>query len=220
MAPEDLDTREPQSSTTGVRIGVFVCDCGSNIAGVIDVLEVVEYAKTIDDVVLAEEGKWICAVDYLTKIKEYIAEHDLNRVVVACCTPRTHEPTFKATLKEAGLNPFLLEFVSIREQSSWVHQNEPELATEKAKDLVYMGIAKARLLEPGSELRIPVGETCLVLGGGLELALWGGVHLLAKGGFQLLLNGHVELLQLGVQRLDPGLGLDQLGGLGREGNWD
>lgn len=150
------------------RVGVFVCDCGSNIAGVVDVPSVVEYAKTLDDVVFADEGKWICSVDYLSKIKEFVKEHDLNRVVVACCTPRTHEPTFKSTVKEGGLNPYLLEFVSIREQSSWVHKSDPVKATDKAKDLVRMGVAKARLLEPAEETRLSVGKDCLVVGGGIS----------------------------------------------------
>jgi heterodisulfide reductase subunit A len=100
----------------GNRIGVFVCDCGSNIAATVNVPSVADYAETLDDVVFVDEGKWICSVDFLAKIKEYVTEHELDRVVVACCTPRTHEPTFKATVKEAGLNPYLLEFVSIREQ--------------------------------------------------------------------------------------------------------
>ena len=149
------------------RVGVFVCNCGTNIGGVINVADVVKYASQLDGVVFAEEGKWICSVDYLSKIKENIEEHKLNRVVVACCTPRTHEPTFKSTIKEAGLNPYLLEFVSIREQSSWVHKNNPKLATEKAKDLVRMGVAKAILLEPGEDIRISVGKNCLIIGGGL-----------------------------------------------------
>lgn len=151
-----------------IRVGVFVCDCGTNIGGVVDVPEVVEYAKTLDNVVFADEGRWICSVDYLSKIKEFIAEHKLNRVVVACCTPRTHEPTFKSTVKEAGLNPYLLEFVSIREQCSWVHRSNPAKATEKAKELVRMGVAKARLLEPAEETRIPVGSDCIVIGGGIS----------------------------------------------------
>lgn len=150
------------------RVGVFVCDCGTNIAGVVDVASVVEYAKSLDDVVFAHEGKWICSVDYLTKIKEFVKEHDLNKVVVACCTPRTHEPTFKSTVKEGGLNPYLLEFVSIREQSSWVHKSDPKKATEKAKDLVRMGVAKARLLEPAEETRLSVGKDCLIVGGGIS----------------------------------------------------
>ena len=162
----DIDLADGDNANE-VRIGVFVCDCGTNIGGVINVPEVVTFASELEGVVLAEEGKWICAVDYLSKIKEFIVEHDLNRIVVACCTSRTHEPTFKSTIKEAGLNPFLLEFVSIREQSSWVHKETPELATQKAKDLVRMGVAKARWLEPGEELRIPVGKECLVIGGGI-----------------------------------------------------
>ncbi len=150
------------------RVGVFVCDCGTNIGGVVDVPAVVEYAKTLDDVVFADEGRWICSVDYLSKIKEFITEHNLNKVVVACCTPRTHERTFKSTVKEAGLNPYLLEFVSIREQCSWVHKSDPFVATEKAKDLIRMGVAKARLLEPAEETRISVGKNCLVIGGGMS----------------------------------------------------
>jgi heterodisulfide reductase subunit A len=152
----------------GIRVGVFVCDCGTNIGGVVKVPDVVEYAKGLDDVVFSEEGRWICSVDYLSKIKEAIKEHVLNKVVVACCTPRTHEPTFKSTLKEAGLNPYLLEFVSIREQCSWVHRGDSAKATEKAKDLVRMGVAKARLLEPAEETRLPVGKDCLVIGGGIS----------------------------------------------------
>ncbi|RLF15584.1 MAG: hypothetical protein DRJ97_03570, partial [Thermoprotei archaeon] len=151
-----------------LRIGVFICHCGTNIGGVINVPELVEYAKTLEGVVFADEGKWICSVDYLNKLKESIAQHKLNRVVVACCTPRTHEPIFKAALKEAGLNPYLLEFVSIREQSSWVHRSDPKAATEKAKDLIRMGVAKARLLEPAEEIRLPVGKEALVIGGGVS----------------------------------------------------
>jgi heterodisulfide reductase subunit A len=149
------------------KVGVFVCHCGTNIGGVVDVPKVVEYAGTLDDVVLSEEGRWICSVDYLNKIKDFIKEQGLEKVVVACCTPRTHEPTFRSTLKEADLNPYLLEFVSIREQSSWVHKDNPTLATEKAKDLVKMGVAKARLLEPAEEIRVPVGKDALVIGGGI-----------------------------------------------------
>jgi heterodisulfide reductase subunit A len=150
-----------------VRVGVFICDCGSNIAGVVKVSEVVEYAKGLRGVAFADEGKWSCSVDYLARLKEAIKEHNLNRVVIASCTPRTHEPLFKQTVKEAGLNPYLLEFVSIREQVSWVHMGEPEIATEKAKDLVKMGVAKAILLEEGEEMKLPVKTDCMVIGGGV-----------------------------------------------------
>ena len=150
-----------------IRVGVFVCDCGSNIAGIVNVPEVVEYAKGLKNVVFADEGRWSCSVDYLATMKELIKEHDLNRVVIASCTPRTHEPLFKRTVKEAGLNPYLLEFVSIREQVSWVHRADPLKATEKAKDLVKMGVAKAVLLEEGEEIRLPVKQDCMVIGGGM-----------------------------------------------------
>ena len=150
-----------------IRIGVFVCDCGTNIAGVVDVPAVVEYARKLEHVVLADEGRWSCSVDYLSKLQDLIRENKINRVVVASCTPRTHEPLFKRTTKEAGVNPYLLEFVSIREQVSWVHMKEPEIATQKAKDLVKMGIAKAALLEEGQEIRLPVKTDCLIIGGGM-----------------------------------------------------
>ena len=151
-----------------IRIGVFVCDCGTNIAGVVDVPAVVDYAKGLENVVLADEGRWSCSVDYLGKMQALIQEHKINRVVVASCTPRTHERLFKRTVKEAGVNPYLLEFVSIREQVSWVHMKEPQIATQKAQDLVKMGVAKAALLEEGQEIRLPVKTDCLVIGGGIS----------------------------------------------------
>ena len=132
-----------------------------------NVPEVAEYARGLKNVAFADEGKWSCSVDYLTKIKETIKEHQLNRVVIASCTPRTHEPLFKQTVKEAGLNPYLLEFVSIREQDSWVHMGEPEMATKKAKELVKMGVAKAAFLEEGEEIKLPVKTDCLIIGGGM-----------------------------------------------------
>jgi heterodisulfide reductase subunit A2 len=150
-----------------IRIGVFVCDCGTNIAGVVNVPAVVEYARGLDKVVLADEGRWSCSVDYLSKMQDLIKQHRINRVVIASCTPRTHEPLFKRTTKEAGVNPYLLEFVSIREQVSWVHMQEPEIATAKAKDLVKMGVAKAALLEEGQEIKLPVKTDCLIIGGGM-----------------------------------------------------
>jgi len=150
-----------------IRVGVFVCDCGSNIVGIVNVPKVVEYAKSLKGVAFAHEGRWSCSVDYLASMKELIKEHNLNRVVIASCTPRTHEPLFKRTVKEAGVNPYLLEFVSIREQVSWVHRADPLKATEKAKDLVKMGVAKAILLEEGEEIRLPVKTDCMVIGGGM-----------------------------------------------------
>lgn len=150
-----------------IRVGVFVCDCGSNIAGVVNVPEVVEYARGLKGVAFADEGRWSCSVDALASMQESIKEHKINRVVIAACTPRTHEPLFKANIKAAGVNPYLLEFVSIREQVSWVHMSEPETATQKAKDLVKMGVAKAMLLEEGEEIRLPVATDCMIIGGGM-----------------------------------------------------
>jgi heterodisulfide reductase subunit A len=168
-----------------IRIGVFVCDCGTNIAGVVNVPELVEYARSLNHVVLADEGKWSCSVDYLGRMQDLIREHRINRVVVASCTPRTHEPLFKRTTREAGVNPYLLEFVSIREQVSWVHMREPRVATEKAKDFVKMGVAKAALLEEGEEIRLPVKTDCLIIGGGV--AGMNAALSVAAQGFQVYL---------------------------------
>ncbi len=171
--------------TGTVRVGVFVCDCGSNIAGIVDVPEVVEYARGLDQVAFADEGRWSCSVDYLSRLQDLIRDHDLNRVVIASCTPRTHEPLFKTSVREAGLNPYLLEFVSIREQVSWVHMGEPNAATQKAKDLVKMGVAKAVLLEEGQEIRLPVKTECLIIGGGMA-GMTAALHV-ADQGFQAVL---------------------------------
>lgn len=154
-------------SEEDIRVGVFVCNCGSNIGGVVNVPEVVEYAKGLKNVAFADESKWSCSVDALAQLQKAIKDNNINRAVVAACTPRTHEPLFKRTVKGAGLNPYLLEFVSIREQSSWVHMNDPQVATEKAKDLIKMGVAKAALLEEGEEIRLPVKTDCLIIGGGV-----------------------------------------------------
>jgi heterodisulfide reductase subunit A2 len=149
------------------RIGVFVCDCGINIRGTVDVPKVVDYAKTLQNVVWSEEGKYTCSADFQENIKKRIKELALNRVVVASCTPRTHEPLFQSTVKEAGLNPSLFEMANIRDQCSWVHMHEPEKATEKAKDLVRMAVAKSRLQEPLKRSRLDVLHSASVIGGGL-----------------------------------------------------
>ena len=150
------------------RIGVFVCHCGINIGGVVDVPAVVEYVKCLPNVVYAEENLYTCSQDTQERIKEMLLEHDLNRVVVASCTPRTHSPLFRATLREAGLNPYLFEMTNIRDQCSWVHMYQPEAATEKTMDLVRMAVAKARLLEPLKKPKIEVVSVALVIGGGLS----------------------------------------------------
>jgi heterodisulfide reductase subunit A2 len=163
------------------RIGVFVCRCGINIGAYVDVPKVVEYAKTLPNVAYAEENMYTCSSDGLNKIKEAIKKHNLERVVVASCTPRTHEPLFQATCEEAGVNKYLFEMANIRDQCSWVHMKEPEKATEKAKDLVRMAVAKAELLEPGNEPEIDVNPSTLVIGGGV--AGMRAALSLAKQGF-------------------------------------
>ncbi len=150
------------------RIGVFVCHCGTNIGGVVNITQVVEYANTLPNVVYVENNLYTCSNDTQDRIKEKIAEHNLNRVVVASCTPRTHEPLFRNTLAEAGLNPYLFEMANIRDQCSWVHMHEPEQATQKSKDLVRMALAKVRLSEPLYRQTVRVEKSALVIGGGLS----------------------------------------------------
>jgi heterodisulfide reductase subunit A len=150
------------------RIGVFVCHCGINIGGVVNVPEVVEYAKSLPNVEYSEHNLYTCSEDTQKGIKEKIEEHKLNRVIVASCTPRTHEPLFRNTTKEGGLNPYLFEMANIRDQCSWVHMHEPESATKKAKDLVRMAVAKSRLLEPLYQLTLNVSQSGLVIGGGIS----------------------------------------------------
>ena len=149
------------------RIGVFICHCGINIGGVVDVPEVVEYASKLPDVVYSERNLYTCSADTQTIIKEKIKEHGLNRVIVASCTPRTHEPLFQETIREAGLNKYLFDLANIRDQCSWVHKHEPEKATEKAKDLVRMSVAKARNLVPLKEQRVEIIHKGMVIGGGV-----------------------------------------------------
>jgi heterodisulfide reductase subunit A len=149
------------------RIGVFVCRCGTNIGGFVDVPALVEYAKGLPSVVFSQENLYTCSEAGLTEIQQAIADHQLNRVIVASCTPRTHEPLFRSTCKAAGLNPYLFEFVNIREQCSWVHMHEPEAATEKAKALIRMGVARAKLLEPQEEIEVEVLPSALIIGGGI-----------------------------------------------------
>ena len=150
-----------------LRIGVYVCHCGLNIAGSVDCKAVTEYAATLKDVVLSVDNKYTCSDPGQDQIKQGIKEHKLNRVVVASCTPRLHEPTFRNACKEAGLNPYLFEMANIRDHCSWVHLYDKENATEKAKDLVKMAVARSRLLEPQIEAEVPVTRKALVIGGGV-----------------------------------------------------
>ena len=149
------------------RIGVMICHCGSNIGGFLDSRAVAAYAKTLDNVEFAESNLYTCSSDTQQHIKDVIQEYDLNRFIVASCTPRTHEALFAETCKEGGLNPYLFEFVNIREQCSWVHMHDPVNATEKAKDLVRMGIGKSRKLQPLEEIKIPIIKAALIIGGGI-----------------------------------------------------
>jgi len=149
------------------RIGVFICHCGVNIGGVVNVPNVVEYAKTLPNVAYSEGNIYTCSEAGLSSIKEAVKKHSLNRVIVASCTPRTHEPLFRSACKEAGLNQYLFEMANIREQCSWVHTHEPERATEKAKDIVKMAVARATWLQPQEEPEIDVKESVLVIGAGV-----------------------------------------------------
>ena len=200
--------RERDVSGEEPRIGVFVCHCGINIGGVVNVPEVVDYAKTLSNVAYAEHNLYTCSQDTQKTIMETIKENDLNRVVVASCTPRTHEPLFRETMREAGLNIYLFEMANIRDQCSWVHMHEPEEATEKAKDLVNSIVAKARLLTPLKKPMIDVTPAGLVIGGGLsgmfaalELAEQGfEVHLVEKG---KELGGHLRHIHYLLGSEDP-----------------
>ena len=187
----DIASEEP-------RIGVFVCNCGINIAGVVDVPAVTEYASTLPYVTLAEQNLFSCSQDTQEKMKEVIRENGLNRVVVASCSPRTHEPLFQETLQACGLNKYLFEMANIRDQDSWVHGDNPSAATDKAKDLVRMAVARAGLLKPLKEKTIPINKRALVIGGGVA-----GMNAslgLADQGFEVV-----------IVEKDP-----QLGGLARE----
>jgi heterodisulfide reductase subunit A len=175
-----------------LRIGVFICRCGFNIGGVIDVPAVTEYAKTLPHVVFAEESLYTCSSAGLDSIKEQIEKFKLNRVIVASCTPATHESLFQKTCEEAGLNKYLFEMANIREHCSWVHMHLPEEATEKAKDLIRMAVAKASYLEPQTETELDINPSALVIGGGIA-----GINAamsLARQGFQVhLIDKEAEL---------------------------
>jgi heterodisulfide reductase subunit A len=179
---------EKDVSAEDPRVGVFVCHCGANIGKVVDVPSVVEYCKTLPNVVYATEQLFSCATDSADSITETIKEENLNRVVVAACSPRTLEPLFRDTLREGGINQYYFEMANIREHCSWVHAREKEDATEKAKDITRMSVARASLLDPLKEIDLPVNKAALVVGGGiagmtcaLSIANQGHeVHLLEK----------------------------------------
>ena len=167
------------------RVGVFVCHCGANIGRVVDVPSVVEYASTLKNVVHAQEALFACSTDTARQISETIREKGLNRVVVAACTPRTHEPLFRDTLREGGINPYFFEMANIREHCSWVHSREKEVATQKAKDIVRMSVARTARLKPLQEFELPVDKRGLVVGGGV--AGMTSALSLANQGFEVYL---------------------------------
>ena len=176
MPPElDLGDEEP-------RIGVFVCNCGINIASVVDVKEVARYAATLPNVVSVQDNLFTCSQDTQEKLKESIKETKLNRVVVAACSPRTHEPLFQETLRNCGVNKYLFEMANIRDQDSWVHQSDHAAATVKAKDLVRMAVARAGLLRPLTEKTLEIEQRALVIGGGIA-GLTAALNL-ARQGFE------------------------------------
>ena len=185
--PPEIDVSEQEP-----RVGVFICHCGINIAGVVNVNEVLDYALELDNVVYAETNMYTCSQDTQELICEKVKEHNINRFVVASCTPRTHEPMFRDTLRNAGLNMYLFEMTNIRDQCSWVHQNEPEEATRKAKDLVKMTVAKARLLEPLESLSLELSKEALIIGGGLA-GMTAALNLAEQGFQSYLVEKEAEL---------------------------
>jgi heterodisulfide reductase subunit A len=188
LSEERLYPAEKDVSEEEARVGVFVCHCGANIGRVVDVPSTVEYVKTLPNVVYATEQLFSCATDSASSITDTIQEKGLNRVVIAACSPRTLEPLFRDTLREAGINQYYVDMANIREHCSWVHSREKEDATQKAKDITRMSIARACQLRPLQEIDLPVNKTALVVGGGiagmtcaLSIANQGHeVHLLEK----------------------------------------
>jgi heterodisulfide reductase subunit A-like polyferredoxin len=150
------------------RIGVYICHCGLNIARTVDCGKVTRMAAGLDGVVVAKDIPYACSEPGQSGIKEDILENDLDRIVVASCSPRLHEPTFRRMLQSAGLNPYLLEMANLREHCSWVHMNEPDAATEKALDLTRMAVARVRHLQPLEPEKLPLAKRTLVIGGGVS----------------------------------------------------
>lgn len=159
--------KKSKHAKENLRVGVFICDCGSNIAGHLDCKSVTEYAATLPGVVFTKENLYTCSESGISEIKNAIKENNLNRVVVASCSPRTHQPLFASSCQEAGLNPYLFEMVNIRDQCSWVHMGKRDIATSKAKDLVRMGVAKSTTLEPQDNIESDLIRKILVIGGGI-----------------------------------------------------
>ena len=215
LARERIYPPERDVSEEDVRVGVFACHCGANIGRVVDIPSLVEYSKDLDNVAHAEEGLFICSTDAAQQISDTIREKGLNRVVVAACTPRTHEPLFRDTLREGGINQYFFDMANIREHCSWVHSKQKEEATQKAKDIVRMSVARSINLEPLEEFDLPVNKACLVVGGGvagmtsaLDLAEQGfEVHLVERNSE---LGGVARRIQTTLEGLDVQAFLDGL----------
>jgi heterodisulfide reductase subunit A2 len=187
-------------SKNDVRIGVYVCHCGLNIAGVVDCAATADYAAGLDGVVVSRHEGYCCSVPGQVRIKEDIKEFGLNRVVVASCSPRLHEPTFRQCVAEAGLNPYLMEMANLREQCSWVHAQDKDAATQKAKDLVASAVARVRCLADRDEVQVPVEPATLVIGGGVA-----GIQAsldLADSGFKVILVEKTPSIGGLMSRLD------------------
>lgn len=179
-------TRETKGkAAAGPRIGVFVCNCGTNIAGFLDTKSVADYARGLPNVVFVKENLYSCSEAGINDIRQGIIDNKLERVVVAACTPRTHEPTFRAACEDAGLNPYFFEFVNIREHCSWVHKEEREAATDKAKDLIRMGVARSAYLEEMKPIIGDVTRRALVIGGGIS-GMTASLELAGRG-FEVVL---------------------------------
>jgi len=183
LARQRVYPEERDVSNEEPRVGVFVCHCGANIGRVVDVPSVVAYASSLDHVVHAQESLFACSTDNARQISDTIREKGLNRVVVAACTPRTHEPLFRDTCREGGINQYFYEMANIREHCSWVHSKEHDKATQKAKEIVRMSVARTTFLEPLAEFELPVNKTALVVGGGL--AGMTGALSMAEQGFKV-----------------------------------
>ena len=159
--------KKPSMQGENPRIGVYVCHCGLNIARTVDCEKVAAQSSSLPDVVIARDIQYACSEPGQQSMKEDIAEQGLDRIVIASCSPRLHEPTFRQMLESVGLNPYLLEMANLREHCSWVHMHDPQAATGKALDLVRMAVARAGLLEPLQSSKLPVSKRTLVIGGGI-----------------------------------------------------
>ncbi len=185
LSKERVYPAERDVSQEDVRVGVFACHCGANIGRVVNIPSLVDYSLSLENVVHAEEGLFICSTDAAAQIAGTIREKKLNRVVVAACTPRTHEPLFRDTLREGGINQYFFDMANIREHCSWVHSKQKEEATQKAKDIVRMSVARTAFLEPLQEFDLPVNKKALVVGGGV--AGMTSALSLAEQGFEVCL---------------------------------